>query len=114
MAISTYPCCSTPTVSCWKKTWSAPNRASTLSPTSKTISPHRRRAGLPGEHQRRVPSDGKLLLESAEKLLRYKGMLWIEGEPNRLLFRASSASRPPTGTAVGEEKPHSQLVFIGI
>lgn len=28
-----------------------------------------------------------LLLESADKLLRYKGMLWIDGEPNRLLFR---------------------------
>lgn len=39
MAISTSPCCSTPTVLCWKRTWSAPNRASTLSPTSKTISP---------------------------------------------------------------------------
>ncbi|STL26926.1 GTP-binding protein YjiA [Escherichia coli] len=28
-----------------------------------------------------------LLLESADKLLRYKGMLWIDGEPNRLLFQ---------------------------
>lgn len=42
-----------------------------------------------------------LLLESAEKLLRYKGMLWIEGEPNRLLFQASSACTAPTGTARG-------------
>lgn len=33
-----------------------------------------------------------LLLESAEKLLRYKGMLWIDGEPNRLLFPGRSAS----------------------
>lgn len=42
-----------------------------------------------------------LLLESAEKLLRYKGMLWIEGEPNRLLFGAFSACTAPTGTARG-------------
>ncbi len=34
-----------------------------------------------------------LLLESADKLLRYKGMLWIDGEPNRLLFRAASLQR---------------------
>lgn len=45
-----------------------------------------------------------LLLESADKLLRYKGMLWIDGEPNRLLFRASSASTAPTGTARGAMK----------
>ncbi len=32
-----------------------------------------------------------LLLESADKLLRYKGMLWIDGEPNRLLFRGRPA-----------------------
>ena len=46
-----------------------------------------------------------LLLESADKLLRYKGMLWIDGEPNRLLFqggpsrRCRGAGRP--GTAGG-------------
>ncbi len=45
-----------------------------------------------------------LLLESADKLLRYKGMLWIDGEPNRLLFRASSASTAPTGTGRGAMK----------
>lgn len=45
-----------------------------------------------------------LLLESADKLLRYKGMLWIDGEPNRLLFRASNASTAPTGTARGAMK----------
>ena len=42
-----------------------------------------------------------LLLESAEKLLRYKGMLWIEDEPNRLLFQAFSVCTAPTGTARG-------------
>lgn len=45
-----------------------------------------------------------LLLESADKLLRYKGMLWIDGEPNRLLFGASSASTAPTGTGHGAMK----------
>lgn len=45
-----------------------------------------------------------LLLESADKLLRYKGMLWIDGEPNRLLFQASSASTAPTGTGHGAMK----------
>lgn len=45
-----------------------------------------------------------LLLESADKLLRYKGMLWIDGEPNRLLFQASSASTAPTGTGRGAMK----------
>ena len=28
-----------------------------------------------------------LLLSFAEQLMRYKGMLWIDGEPNRLLFQ---------------------------
>lgn len=56
-----------------------------------------------------------LLLESADKLLRYKGMLWIDGEPNRLLFRgvqrlySADWDRP-----WGDEKPHSTMVFIGI
>lgn len=36
-AISTWAFCSTPTVLCWKKTSSAPNRVSTLSRTNKTI-----------------------------------------------------------------------------
>ena len=56
-----------------------------------------------------------LLLESADKLLRYKGMLWIDGEPNRLLFQgvqrlySADWDRP-----WGDEKPHSTMVFIGI
>ena len=56
-----------------------------------------------------------LLLESAEKLLRYKGMLWIDGEPNRLLFQgvqrlySADWDRP-----WDDEQPHSLLVFIGI
>ncbi|MBS9184927.1 GTPase, partial [Escherichia coli] len=56
-----------------------------------------------------------LLLESADKLLRYKGMLWIDGEPNRLLFQgvqrlySADWDRP-----WGDETPHSTMVFIGI
>ncbi len=56
-----------------------------------------------------------LLLESADKLLRYKGMLWIDGEANRLLFQgvqrlySADWDRP-----WGDEKPHSTMVFIGI
>ncbi|HEY2453366.1 MAG TPA: GTPase [Scandinavium sp.] len=56
-----------------------------------------------------------LLLDFAEKLLRYKGMLWIDGEPNRLLFQgvqrlySADWDRP-----WGEENPHSVLVFIGV
>lgn len=36
-ATSTWACCSTPTVLCWKKTLSAPNHVSTLSRINKTI-----------------------------------------------------------------------------
>ena len=56
-----------------------------------------------------------LLLDFADKLLRYKGMLWIDGEPNRLLFQgvqrlySADWDRP-----WGDEAPHSTLVFIGI
>ena len=56
-----------------------------------------------------------LLLSFAQKLLRYKGMLWIDGEPNRLLFQgvqrlySADWDRP-----WGEETPHSTLVFIGV
>lgn len=56
-----------------------------------------------------------LLLSFAEKLLRYKGMLWIDGEPNRLLFQgvqrlySADWDRP-----WGDETPHSTLVFIGV
>lgn len=56
-----------------------------------------------------------LLLSFADKLLRYKGMLWIDGEPNRLLFQgvqrlySADWDRP-----WGDETPHSTMVFIGI
>jgi len=56
-----------------------------------------------------------LLLSFADKLLRYKGMLWIDGEPNRLLFQgvqrlySADWDRP-----WGEVTPHSVMVFIGI
>nr|WP_159466420.1 GTPase [Scandinavium goeteborgense] len=56
-----------------------------------------------------------LLLDFADKLLRYKGMLWIDGEPNRLLFQgvqrlySADWDRP-----WGDEPPHSVLVFIGV
>ena len=56
-----------------------------------------------------------LLLSFADRLLRYKGMLWIDGEPNRLLFQgvqrlySADWDRP-----WGEEKPQSVMVFIGL
>ncbi len=56
-----------------------------------------------------------LLLSFADQLMRYKGMLWIDGEPNRLLFQgvqrlySADWDRP-----WGDETPHSTLVFIGI
>ncbi len=56
-----------------------------------------------------------LLLSFAERLLRYKGMLWIDGEPNRLLFQgvqrlySADWNRP-----WDDEPPHSTLVFIGV
>lgn len=56
-----------------------------------------------------------LLLTFAEQLMRYKGMLRIDGEPNRLLFQgvqrlySADWDRP-----WGDEQPHSTLVFIGI
>lgn len=56
-----------------------------------------------------------LLLSFAERLLRYKGMLWIDGQPNRLLFQgvqrlySADWDRP-----WGDEPPHSTLVFIGV
>ncbi|EOY5726165.1 GTPase [Enterobacter cloacae] len=56
-----------------------------------------------------------LLLSFADKLLRYKGMLWIDGEPNRLLFQgvqrlySADWDRP-----WGDETPRSVMVFIGI
>lgn len=56
-----------------------------------------------------------LLLSFAERLMRYKGVLWITGEPNRLLFQgvqrlySADWDRP-----WGDTPPHSILVFIGI
>ncbi|WAH51460.1 GTPase [Pseudescherichia vulneris] len=56
-----------------------------------------------------------LLLSFADRLLRYKGMLWIDGQPNRLLFQgvqrlySADWDRP-----WDDEPPHSTLVFIGV
>lgn len=56
-----------------------------------------------------------LLLTYSAQLLRYKGMLWIDGEPNRLLFQgvqrlySADWDRP-----WGDEAPHSVMVFIGV
>ncbi|MDF7679206.1 GTPase [Enterobacteriaceae bacterium ESL0689] len=56
-----------------------------------------------------------LLLSFADQLMRYKGILWITDEPNRLLFQgvqrlySADWDRP-----WGETPPHSTLVFIGI
>ena len=56
-----------------------------------------------------------LLLDYSEQLLRYKGMLWIDGEPNRLLFQgvqrlySADWDRP-----WGDETPRSVMVFIGV
>ena len=56
-----------------------------------------------------------LLLDFSDKLLRYKGMLWIDGEPNRLLFQgvqrlySADWDRP-----WADEAPHSTMVFIGL
>ncbi|MFU0910966.1 GTPase [Kluyvera intermedia] len=56
-----------------------------------------------------------LLLDFADKLLRYKGMLWIDSEPNRLLFQgvqrlySADWDRP-----WADETPHSTMVFIGL
>lgn len=56
-----------------------------------------------------------LLMDYSEQLLRYKGMLWIDGEPNRLLFQgvqrlySADWDRP-----WGDETPHSVMVFIGV
>ena len=56
-----------------------------------------------------------LLLDFADKLLRYKGMLWIDGEPNRLLFQGvQRLYSADWDKSWGDEKPHSTLVFIGI
>lgn len=57
----------------------------------------------------------ELLASFADNLMRYKGMLWIEGNPNRLLFqgvqRLYSADWDRPWEA--DETPHSAIVFIG-
>lgn len=57
-----------------------------------------------------------LLAGFADKLLRYKGMLWIENQPCRLLFqgvqRLYSADWDREWQA--DEQPSSTMVFIGI
>ena len=56
-----------------------------------------------------------LLLSFAERLLRYKGMLWIDGEPNRLLFQGvQRLYSADWDRSWGDEPPHSTLVFIGV
>ncbi len=42
-----------------------------------------------------------LLLSFAEQLMRYKGMLWIDGEPNRLLFGRAAPLQRRLGSPVG-------------
>ncbi|AFJ45746.1 GTPase [Shimwellia blattae] len=57
----------------------------------------------------------QLLLEFADNLLRYKGMLWIEGEPRRLLFQGVQRlySADWDRDWQDDETRHSTLVFIG-
>lgn len=56
-----------------------------------------------------------LLASFADNLMRYKGMLWIENQPCRLLFqgvqRLYSADWDRAWQA--DETPHSAMVFIG-
>lgn len=57
-----------------------------------------------------------LLTEYADQLLRYKGLLWITGQPQRLLFQgvqrlySAGWDRPWQP----DERPASSLIFIGI
>jgi G3E family GTPase len=57
----------------------------------------------------------ELLISFADNLMRYKGMLWIEDQPNRLLFQgvqrlySADWDRPWQP----DETPRSALVFIG-
>ncbi|SQI36153.1 Uncharacterized GTP-binding protein YjiA [Leminorella richardii] len=57
-----------------------------------------------------------LLLGFADKLLRYKGMLWIEGQPRRLLFQGVQRLYSADWDREWEEHetPQSTLVFIGV
>ncbi|MEE9650366.1 GTPase [Enterobacter soli] len=56
-----------------------------------------------------------LLLSFADKLLRYKGMLWIDGEPNRLLFQGvQRLYSADWDRSWGDETPRSVMVFIGL
>jgi len=56
-----------------------------------------------------------LLLSFADQLLRYKGMLWIEGNNKRLLFQGVQRLYSADWDSVwqADETPHSMLVFIG-
>ncbi len=57
-----------------------------------------------------------LLLSFADNLLRYKGMLWIEGDTRRLLFQGVQRlySADWDREWQPEELPQSKLVFIGV
>ncbi len=56
-----------------------------------------------------------LLLQFAERLLRYKGMLWIENHPQRLLFQGVQRLYSADWDRPWEdnEQPVSTMVFIG-
>ncbi len=68
---------------------------------------------ITGGYQRGFAGDGKPAAGSADKLLRYKGMLWIDGEPNRhMLFEGRARSR--LGRTVGQAAPQrAERPFIG-
>ena len=57
-----------------------------------------------------------LLLEYADRLLRYKGMLWIKDEPSRLLFQGVQRLYNADWDRewLPEEERRSTLVFIGV
>lgn len=57
----------------------------------------------------------QLLLSFADRLLRYKGMLWIEGEDRRLLFQGVQRlySADWDRAWQPEESRHTTMVFIG-
>ncbi len=57
----------------------------------------------------------ELLISFADNLMRYKGMLWIEDQPNRLLFQGVQRLYSADWDRPWEpdETPRSALVFIG-
>ncbi len=57
----------------------------------------------------------ELLLSFADNLMRYKGMLWIEEQPCRLLFQGVQRLYSADWDRPWEpdEKPHCVMVFIG-